>query len=317
MFEVQSGTRSRAPLATAILERLTQRLSPEDFSEWLGGSHADLVEEESEGYRIRFLLEGLFVYVCENSDSPGGTLSAVRNVLERYRKTLVDVVASCEEGGQILTECIMTCLHQQPALLNIFLDTVMRYGIMHPFEAANWLCRDLSEATDGSNPAVDAIHISNAATNHWVWAYVQTSVNRCLDMMKVAFARRSAHVKAARLPVATTDEKEEPGSKRLKATEDAEQLLEVTIPDDINDIVDSAAEGCQEAYAVIVSNLLLQIASRSASLVEEGKEEEEEIKELDGKLITAVSLVHQVRGRQQMLFLTFVNIYIFFQAHES
>jgi hypothetical protein len=277
LFEVDQATRARAPLAAAVLERLNQRLSPEEFSEWLSGSHADMGVDETEGYRIRFLVEGLFVYVCENSDSPGGTISAVRNVVERYRKTLVDTVASCEDGGQVLTECIITCLHLQPALLNIFMDTVMRYGIMHPFEAASWLCRDLGETA--LNPIIDAIHLSNAATNHWVWAYVQTAVNRCLDMMKVAFARRNAHVKAARAALIARDD---------------EQLLEVPIPEDISEIVDSAAEGCQEAYAVIVSNLLLQIAARSASMVEEGKEEEEEIRDLDGKLITAVSLVHQV-----------------------
>lgn len=275
LFEVNSMTRTRSPMAVAVLERLQRRLSPEELSAWLLGPHDELVEVG--GVRIRFLVQGLFVYVCENSDSPGGTLSAVRNVVERYRVALMEVVASYEEGGHVLTECIVSCLHTQPALLNIFMDTVMRYGIMHPFEAASWLCRDITEANE--NPTVGAFHISNVAVNPWAWALVQTAVNRCLDVMKVAFSRRSAYVKTSRAAV----EKEAGGSE-----------MEIAIPDDIDDLVEGAAESCQEAYAVIVSSLLLQIASRSASLVEEGNVEEEEIKELDGRLITAVSLVHQV-----------------------
>ena len=299
LYNVDGSTRSRSPLAKEILDRLNQRLSPEEFSEWLCGPHDIIGDDETEGYRIRYMLQGLFVYVCENSGSPGGTLSAVRNVVERYRSTMVDVVASCEEGGHVLTEGIVICLHSQPALLDMFLDTVMRYGIMHPSDAAGWLCRDIRNVAADANPAVTGIHISNAATNPWVWAYVQTSVNRSLDMMKVAFNRRSAFVKTARETSVSADssivDKEDvEGGKRLKPSVEGAEALEVTIPESIAVVVESASEGCQEAFAVIVSALLMQIAARSKTLVEEGKEEEEEIKELDGQLITAVSMVHQV-----------------------
>jgi len=301
LYIVDKATRSRSPLAKAILDRLNQRLSPEELSEWLCGSHDDIEVEESEGYRIRYMLQGLFVYVCENSGSTGSTISAVRNVVERYRKTMVDVVAGCEDGGHVLTESIVTCLHRQPALLDMFIDTVLRYGIMHPSDAAGWLCRDLTEVD--TSDAVNSIHIANAATNPWVWTYLQTSVNRCLDMMKVAFAQRSSFVKAARdtasspagAAVENGDGQED--GKRLKPSADGAESLVVTIPDSISANIESAADGCQEAFAVIVSKLLLQISARSKALVEDDKEgepEEEEIKELDGQLITAVSLVHQM-----------------------
>ena len=110
LYEIDNATKTRSPLAQAILERLQQRIPPEDLAGWLSGPLQEYSEGVDDGFRITYLLQGLLVFVCDNDDSQGGTLSAVRNAIERYRMPLVNVVAINEEGGHILTEGIVACL---------------------------------------------------------------------------------------------------------------------------------------------------------------------------------------------------------------
>lgn len=176
-----SGLRT---VAGDILVRLSKRESPEVLLEWLEGPH-DGVDEvfQSEGWRASLCVSAILV---SGANKGGGTLSSVMGLVDRYRDTLRELVATSENCEQVVLQSLMEALVSQPSHVNILLDAFLRRGILQASEAVKWLIKDKD-----SSSSLATIDISTLGTNNWLWAFLETAVDRSLDIVRAAVKLRN------------------------------------------------------------------------------------------------------------------------------
>ena len=82
--------------------------------------------------------------------------------------------------------CVESLAHQQ-SLLTLFLDALLRRGIVSTHSIVQFVCPSVPVPAPGSSVhVVSPMHMSHLGDNIWVWSVSEIVVDRSLDIVVAA-----------------------------------------------------------------------------------------------------------------------------------